>query len=125
MAAHRQLPDGRYRALIINKGRLSRMKISMSREIYRQRGWERDLDDRTLLRSARERGELTVVRDRDGPHRERHRNLLLTLSLATNLRAVGRRLSARYRQELEQELERIRLREERSRGRYRGLDLER
>ena len=125
MAAHRQLPNGRYRALIINKERLSRMKISMSREIYRQRGWERDLDDRRLLRSTRERAGLTVVRGQDEPHRQSHRNLSLTLTLATSLRAVARRLSARYRHELEQELERIRQGQERSRGRYPGLDLER
>ena len=46
MAANRQMNDGRFRALVINRERLARMKISMSREIYRHRGPERELDDR-------------------------------------------------------------------------------
>lgn len=117
MAANRQLHDGRYRALVINRERLARMKISMSREIYRERGPERELDDRKRdvgrhqnyvghrMIAARPL-ELSPTVGHLGlespPHRGRHR-----LSLGTNLSAALRRLAVRYRNQIEIDYERL------------------
>ncbi len=107
MAANRRLPDGRHRTLIINRERLARMKIAMSREIYRERGWERDRDERVLT-AGRER--------RPGPGRQ-HPRSGFAQSVGIGLRILGRRLSARYKRQLEEELDRVKQREaERSRG---------
>lgn len=101
MAANRQLPDGRFRSLIINRERLGRMKIAMSREIYRERAWERGRDDRSL--SPRNEGRAT---------RNRHHHPLdLVGSIASTLRVLGRRMSAQYKRQLEEELERLKQRE--------------
>lgn len=117
MAANRQLPDGRYRTLVINRERLARMKISMSREIYRERGPERELDDRKRdvgrhhsyfghRMTAARRLELSPTVKHLGlesrPHRGRHR-----LSLGTNLSAALRRLAVRYRNQIEVDYERL------------------
>lgn len=117
MAANRQLPDGRYRTLVINRERLARMKISMSREIYRERGHEREFDDRKRdlthrplehATTATERGpsissSLSESRPEARPARRPHR-----LSLGSNLGIALRHLARRYRRQMELEYERIR-----------------
>jgi hypothetical protein len=117
MAANRQLSDGRYRTLVINRERLARMKISMSREIYRERGPERELDDRKRdagrprsyvghLFSARRLELRSPIAGHLGlearPHRRRHR-----LSLGMNLGAALRRVAGRYRNQIEADYERL------------------
>jgi hypothetical protein len=133
MAANRLLPDGRYRALVINRERLARMKIAMSREIYRERGHEREFDDREVGRSSAdsryEPGDSppTLVADRlASPYEDRVRH---PLSLAINLGAALRRVGRRYRRHVEIEHEREqrakefeRLRGQRQRGHEMEMD---
>ena len=94
MAANRQLPDGRFRTLVINRERLARMKISMSREIYRERAPERERDDALRLGD-----------DRSDTDRRRHHRRGFSLGL--NFRGAIRKLSARYKRELEEELAKV------------------
>ena len=126
MAANRLLPDGRFRTLVINRERLGRMKIAMSREIYRERGWERAQDDRLLGRAAADRSVeqsqgLSLAGQGSDALPGSSRRHGLSLSVGLNFRAVARRLSERYKRELEHELELLQLRE-RQRGPGRELE---
>lgn len=108
MAANRQMADGRFRTLVINRERLARMKISMSREIYRQREPERELDDhkRDLGRSWAAHARSSGLHRGAGsgpPGRLRSglRSPARTLDvLSTRLRRVARR----YQRHMEREL---------------------
>ena len=121
MAANRQLPDGRFRTLVINRERLSRMKISLSREIYLERGPERERDDRARQFGTGQGFELRPLSRREG--RRRHPGL--GLGLGFSFRRAFRRFSARYKWELEQELVRIELEEARARKLQMGRGMER
>ena len=121
MAANRQMADGRFRTLVINRERLARMKISMSREIYRQRGPERELDDhkREAGRSwayARSTGSRPATgAPPPSPLRSGFRSPGLALeALGTRLRRVARR----YQRHIEREL----LEEERRQSIERGWE---
>jgi hypothetical protein len=107
LAARREVAPGRFRALIITRPRLARIKQEMMQEIARQRG-ERQVVRQTLSRSA-----ARVARHCRSHPRARARSLFLQLhrdlaapALARRASWLAARLARRYHWEAEQVAER-------------------
>ena len=88
LAARREVSPGNYRAFVITKGRLQRMKDGLDRELHRQRGRPHE---RAMQRLT-------------GRYRGAH---VSGWSLGFQFSALARRLAAHYRREAEREMDRL------------------
>lgn len=101
MAAYREISPGRFRALVINRERLARMKTTLGRGIELQRGERRPSRSLTdgLMEAARPRRR----------RQPRHEQVRWRPTRPLRLQRVLRRLAAHYRWEAERDaLERSR-----------------